>query len=348
MADPSRVHGGATARDEAVAGVARGALLDFSANINPYGPSPAMRRTLQSVCIDRYPDPFADEARDAIGARLGVPRSDLALGNGASELLWSLARACLAPGRRVLVVGPTFSEFPAAAAATGADLRVWTAPAPQFTIDLDAVGACMAGVDAVYLCAPNSPTGQSVAASAIASWAARHPAATVIVDQSFLSLSSQWSDAAVAMPTNVVRVRSLTKDHAIPGVRVGYALAAAETIARLDANRPAWTVNAYALAAVGCAVEEDSFVAVSRAQLLRDRDWLGAELTARGLSCAESMTSFLLVHVGSAATTRERLLRDHRLLVRDCTSFGLPEHIRVSARPRTEAARLVAALSEAR
>jgi histidinol-phosphate/aromatic aminotransferase/cobyric acid decarboxylase-like protein len=200
----------------------------------------------------------------------------------------------------------------------------------------------------VYLCLPNSPTGAALPAAAVAAWAARRSGVRVVLDQSFLSLSDRWADAAVAMPANVVRVRSLTKDHAIPGVRAGYALAASDVVKRIATARPAWTVSAHAAAATRTACGDDAFVARSRMRLADDRDRLHRELAALGLPVVAAAGPFLLVRVGQAAEVRDRLLRRHQMLVRDCTSFGLPDHIRVAARPRPDAERLLAALRDER
>src|SRR5690606_860620 len=95
----------------------------------------------------------------------------LVLGNGAADLLWSLARAWLAPGRRALIVEPTFSEFRAAARAAGAEVIEWRSrPERAFQVDLGEVGARAraSGASALYLCSPNTPTGGALPAAAIA------------------------------------------------------------------------------------------------------------------------------------------------------------------------------------
>jgi histidinol-phosphate/aromatic aminotransferase/cobyric acid decarboxylase-like protein len=145
----------------------------------------------------------------------------------------------------------------------------------------------------------------------------------------------------------VVCVRSLTKDLAIPGVRVGYLIAAPALVARIERARPAWTTSAAAQAAAIAASTAGAFVAASRARLLADRARLAAELAALGLCPAPSTTGFLAVRVGDARGVRARLLADHRILVRDCASFGLPDHIRLAARPAADQARVVDALARA-
>jgi histidinol-phosphate/aromatic aminotransferase/cobyric acid decarboxylase-like protein len=349
----AREHGGPREALLERLGIAPGELLDLSVNVNPYGPCLAMREAVRAAPLERYPDPAAHRARAALAAWLGVGPHEVALGNGAAELLWTIARSLLAPGDGALIVEPTFCEFRAACAAVGARLLEWrTGPERQFAVDLDAVAqAGRAGAArVVYLCVPGSPTGSAVAAADIAAWAAAQPQLAVVLDQSFLSLSERFADAAVAMPDNVVRVRSLTKDHAIPGVRVGYLIGTPALVAGLEAQRPAWTTSAAAQAAALVACEQEGFVARSRHRILADRAWLTCalerSLADRGVAITPSSTGFFLLRTGASADLQARLLARHHILVRDCRSFGLPDHLRIAAPPRPAARRFLAALGQ--
>jgi histidinol-phosphate/aromatic aminotransferase/cobyric acid decarboxylase-like protein len=113
---------------------------------------------------------------------------------------------------------------------------------------------------------------------------------------------------------------------------------------RLESLRPPWTASAPAQAAILVAVEHDGFVAECRHRLLADRDDLVARFRALGLLPLPSSTIYTLVPVAAATDLRARLLARHAVAVRDCTSFGLPGHIRLAARPCVDVDRLVAAL----
>jgi histidinol-phosphate/aromatic aminotransferase/cobyric acid decarboxylase-like protein len=146
------------------------------------------------------------------------------------------------------------------------------------------------------------------------------------------------------VPPNVVCVRSLTKDHAIPGVRIGYAIGSPALVARIEHGRAAWTTSAAAQAAAIAACQLGAFVAESRQRLLAERAELARLLTGLGLAPAPSSTGFLVIEVGDARGLRDRLLARHHLIVRDCASFGLPGHIRLAARSAGDRERLAAAL----
>jgi histidinol-phosphate aminotransferase len=342
-----RTHGGLPRGELRALGIAAEDVVDFSVSCNPYGPCAAVVDAIRAAPIERYPDPAATEAREALAAVAGVARDQIVLGNGAAELLWTLASVLVRPGDAVVIVEPAFGELRAAAKDAGARICEWRARADDgFAVDLaavgDVLGTCRARL--AYVCAPGTPTGAAVPAAGLAALAAAHPATTFVVDQSFLALSARHADADVRLPDNAICVRSLTKDHAIPGVRVGYALGASALIVRVEHGRAAWTTGAAAQAAAIAACATGSFVADSRARLLAERVQLVAMLGSLGLAAAPSSTGFVAVRTGDASGVRRRLLARHRLLVRDCSSFGLPEHIRLAARSAADRERLRAAL----
>ena len=342
-----RLHGGISAGELRALGGA-GDVLDLSASCNRYGPCPAVVEAIRAAPIDRYPDPTATGAREALAAALDTAPDRIALGNGAAELLWTLAGALVRPGSGVVIVEPTFGELRAAVDHAGGRVHEWRArPDDGFAIDLDAVGRLIRDRRAAvaYLCAPNTPAGTAIPAGAVRELAAALPDTAVILDQSFLSLSERFADAAIAQPDNVTCVRSLTKDLGIPGVRIGYAIAPPPLIARIERGRAAWTTSAAAQAAAIAACAAGEFVAASRARGLADRAQLAAALAGLGLAPAPSTTGFLAVRTGDAHRLRHRLLAHHRIAVRDCASFGLPDHVRIAAPPPGDRARLVAALA---
>lgn len=343
-----RVHGGPDLDELHAAGVTSAALLDFSVNVNPYGPTAFMREAIRNAAIDRYPDPTATLARRALAGAWNVNPANVVLGAGAAELLWAIVRTTVRPGDAVVMAEPTFSEARAAAEAVGAivhDVRATEDESfrhePGRLVEL--VKERRARL--VYLCAPNNPTGRAWPIFELAAVVRACPDALFVVDQSFLSLSERHEDAAVALPDNAVRVRSLTKDHAIPGTRVGAAIATPALANTLERLRPAWSTGAATQAAAIAAAAEQQFVADSRARLLADRTDLIEGLTSIGLAPVPSSTVFVLVRVGDAPGIRGKLLARHGLLVRDCSSFGLPHHIRVAARGVEDRTRLLTALS---
>ncbi len=196
----------------------------------------------------------------------------------------------------------------------------------------------------VSLSRPCNPTGRCIPFESLARLVASAPETTFLVDESFLSLSTHHHEASRALPANALRFRSMTKDHALAGVRLGYVLGSPELLARIDAQRPPWLVSSAALAACVAATSASEFVAHVRETLLARRENLERALHGAGYRTVASTTSFLLCEVSDADELRERLLHRHGVLVRSCRSFGLPGHLRLAARPAADVERLLAAL----
>lgn len=339
-------HGDTTAAELRALGVDPSQVLDLSVNVSSFGPSPRVLAAIHGADVVAYPDRQAAEARRALGSALGVDPATLLIGNGAAELIWCAVRALARPGDRMVIAGPTFSEAEAAAHAHGMDVvEVRARPTDAFAPPAHALSETIARLRPAlaYVCHPNNPTGQALLAHELHTLIARHPDTTFLVDQAFLSLSDRHTDASLPLPTNALVLRSLTKDHALAGLRVAYALGSPALLARLATQRPPWSVSSLALAAAAAAATEDEYLASVRTRWLTQRRELEALLTQQAIPHVPSLTVFGLVHVGDADLVRARLLSEAHVLVRSGTSFGLPEYIRVRASDQN--ARFVAALA---
>lgn len=351
-----QVHGGLPIATLRALGIDPEGVLDMSVNVNPYGPCRAVREAVASARIERYPDPGCTAAREAVAAAQGVSPGRVLLGNGATELLWALVAtfghgtgtSATAGRRGVLTAEPLFGEVARACAAHGVEhWPVWTqrdtGEAPAGDPLPSAVRRHRPAL--VYLCNPGTPVGGHRSAATLRALAAGVAPGLLVVDESFLSLSDGHGDAGVALPDNVVRIRSLTKDHTVPGVRIGYALAQEVTIEALRARLPAWSVSAAAQAVAAVACDQTEFIASCRARLRRDRLTLAGQLREVGLRPLPSTAPYLCFPHANPAALQADLLRSQRVLVRDCTSFGLRGLLRVSVRGGAERAQLMDALA---
>jgi L-threonine-O-3-phosphate decarboxylase len=321
-------------------------VLDFSVNSNPFGPPPGVWQALSQVPLDRYPDREALALRRAVAEVTGIGPAQILAGNGTAELIWLVALAYVRPNDAVLVAGPTFGEYARAARLMGARVEGWTArPETGFAFDAAELGQKLAGgaYRLVFICTPNNPTGQVLPLEILADWARTHPQTLFVVDEAYLAFVPGAPSATSLRAANVLVLRSMTKDYALAGLRLGYAAGSELVIEALRQVRPAWSVNALAQAAGVAALQDRAFLESSLAQLRAAKQALVAGLVRLGYHPADSRTHYFLMPVGGGAEFRRALLR-HGLLVRDCASFGLPGYVRVAPRRPEENARLLSGL----
>ncbi len=345
---PPVVHGSPDFDELRRLGLDPKALLDFSANINPYGPSPAVRRAVNLARLDRYPDRDACELRVTIGKSLNVRPEQILVGNGSSELIWLTAFAYLPSSDRVLVLGPTYGEYARAATLAGAGVSSYNARERDgFVLFEDSVGQELAArrPQLVFLCNPNNPTGLVLNPTVLGRWILEHPQTLFVVDESYQAFADPFASMIRLEAENVLVLRSMTKDFGLAGLRLGYAVAPKPVIEAVARVRPPWSVSVPAQAAGLAALADPEFLAQSLVKLQRAKRELYDGLRELGLRPLPSAVHFFLIPVKDAAGLRGALLR-RGILVRDAASFGLPGYLRIATRRPEENHQLLAVLRE--
>lgn len=333
-------------------------VVDFSSSINPYGPATVVERAARQAAIDRYPDRDSNGLRNTLAEHLGVDVSNIAVGNGSAELIDHLARAYLAPSDTSLIIGPTFGEYERAGRLCGARVVFWNREISGGDVSLslndlfETIGRVRPKV--IWICNPNNPTGDYLRRAGVEKLlqVVTTVEGLLIVDEAYrdLMLWEEPEDLTELLPGgNLALLRSMTKDHAIAGLRLGYVLAAPPVIQALQVAAPPWNVGAPAQAAGIASLSEpgQKHLKSSRSRMARDANHLGQELKDLGFEVIKGTANFLLVRVGNSGAdgaTLRRALLEKGLQVRDCASFGLPEYVRISVRRREECRSLISAL----
>jgi threonine-phosphate decarboxylase len=349
-ADGTPPHGGDVYRLARILGVRVEDLLDFSANINPLGYPAGVPGAMQDSLVNlvHYPDRHCLELRRDIAAYHGLSPEEALVGNGSTELIYLVVRA-LQPAR-ALIVAPAFSEYQHALEVARVPYEFHlTSEAGGFTLERPPVAS---GAELIFLANPASPSGALLRPERLLPWLAAWEAAGLFValDEAFIDFIEEASvKTHLRQFPRLIILRSFTKFFAIPGLRLGYVLAAPDLTARLAAFQEPWSVSTLAQAAGRACLKDRDYITRTRSLVAEERRHLFEELQALpGLTPFPGEANYLLVkltHGLSVPRLRERLL-SRGVIIRDASNFtGLDDrYFRVAVRRREDNHRLLAAL----
>ncbi len=352
-------HGGNLARAAREYGLPEQDLIDFSASINPLGPSPGVFRAIAENLwrIRHYPDPDCRVLINMLAEYLGMPPECIVPGNGGAELIYMLPSALKI--NRALVVAPTFSEYSAAIRAAGGETEYFCVPVEgEIYSHITELADRMAGYQAVFICNPNNPTGRLFRYDELSLLvdAASETGTMLVVDEAFMDFVDQRLESTL-MPrvvenSNLVVLYSLTKFFGIPGLRLGALVAHPGLAADLNCKRDPWRVNALAQVAAEAALGDKEHMEATMDVVRTEREYLTAALSGIcGVRPLPGAANFLLLDLSRSGKNVQELiiaLGGRGMLVRDCSNFyGLEGcYIRIAVRTRKENDRLVSALKE--
>ena len=326
--------------------------LDFSANVSPLGLPEGVARAITAALptADRYPDPLCRELRAKLALHEGVPAEQILCGNGAADLIFRLVWA--KKPRRALVTAPTFAEYATALESVGCTVeRFFLREQEDFAVTDAFCAAIRPGVDMVFLCQPNNPTGQLASPGLVEKLLRRCEAcgAILAVDECFLDFlpdADRWTAKPLLESGSLVIFKAFTKLYGMAGVRLGYCLCGDEALLeKMQAAGQPWAVSSLAQAAGIAALKETAYVDEVRALIAQQRPAMTAGLRALGLRVIDGKANYLLFR--APADLNERL-RPLGTQVRSCANYpGLgSEWYRTAVRTAPENARLLELMKE--
>jgi threonine-phosphate decarboxylase len=325
---PKRVvHGGTGKRQREKT---LGNVLDFSASVNPFPPKRDWH--FDTVDLSAYPDDSYAALKERIGSVFSRDPEEICVGNGSIEIIRVFCSVVLgrtAATRLFYTDTPTFGEYELSARLAGA----------HRTDD--------PGQAAVrFVCNPNNPTGTLLRRAELLGMldAAKKHGGILFCDEAFITLADDDESLAGTRDPGLFVLHSLTKSFAVPGLRFGFGFGDRELIEKIETARSPWCVNAFAESFAMEALLHLEDLSASRRAIRHERDRLAAGIDSLGLSCRPSSANYLLVDCGRDVSALCEDLARRNLLVRDCTSFGLPACIRIAVRTAEENNRLLEAL----
>jgi histidinol-phosphate aminotransferase len=340
-------HGGINHAELMTYGLKPEDMIDFSVCTNPFMPPPGIKEKLSQIPIEQYPDSEATEFCKELSAHLGTPVGNILAGSGTTELIRLIAMTYFRQGDPVLILEPTYGEYEIAGRMAGARLvRHRAREEDNLTTRIeDIVGLIQKHHPrGVFICNPNNPTGKYLSRRDIETITDAGEDSLFILDEAYITfVKESWNSVELAAQGNVVVLRSMTKDYGMPGLRLGYAVACQDIIRNLRRVRPPWNVNIIAQTVGTAVLKNRAYLEWSLGQIQEVKRFLANELSRLGFKVLPSDANYFLMKVGSARKFRSSLLK-HGIMVRDGTSFGLPEYVRIAPRTMPECERLIAAV----
>lgn len=331
--------------------------IRISSNENPLGPGKAAIDAILGKFPEANRYPFNSSPLDAdleiLLAKLNTAkRENVTLGVGSQEILKNAARVFLSPMKHLVIPSPTYGD-PAGFAHNQLKATVKTAPVDPKTLktDLSALLPLVKGAGMVYICNPNNPTSTINTGQQISDFVAEvrktSPTTAILFDEAYSDYVTDKSfqsaiQLALATP-NVLVAKTFSKAYGMAGVRIGYAIGQAATIAKMARWRMPYNVNTFGVAAAIASLKDPAHIKEEAARNTAVRDFTVKTLADLGFHSADSQTNFIFTDIGktmTAAAFRDACAKQGIMVGRDFpplekqwarTSIGTMEEMQKAA-----------------
>ncbi len=354
-----RLHGGRIWEIARESGIDPKEILDFSANINPLGPSSraisAIRENLWR--LPHYPERDSTTLRERIAREYSTTLDNITVGNGSTEIIHLFAESNIREKGKVIIPQPTFAEYEAATRRFGGQPQFVITTSDSLALPMERIfKETSPDIQAAFICNPNNPTGELIEKNRILEIVekAEREDIQVLVDETFIEFSEE-PETLIHLASkfhNLMVVRSFTKIFALTGLRIGFGVGHKSMIKEILRRKIPWNVNCLAEAAVLASLDDKDYIRKSKMIIQREREYLQEQLyEIPGLTPFPTQTNFLLISTEGTGQTSHEIqtsLLGKGVIVRDCSSFrGLGDFfIRVAVRQREQNEKLIKALSE--
>jgi threonine-phosphate decarboxylase len=353
--EPALLHGGQIRQIADRFGVSTSNLLDFSANVNPEGPPPSVTTALlralnEPSILMNYPDLEETELRQSLARYAGVRTENVAVANGFVPLFESTLQILAI--RDCLVPVPAFVEYRRTLERSRVEM-IPHLPATESDFRFHSSRLFDKRCDAILLANPQNPSAVLSSRDTLLRIVERAAelAVYVLLDEAFIDFRPEASLARdIERFPNLIVFRSVTKFFGMAGLRVAYAVASQGSCKQIQDAVAPWSITSLASLAAAIAVQDEPYAQNTIALNRIRRDQMDAAIRRLGIHVYPSCANFLLVRLPSSIESQgfwESLIRNHRIVLRDCANYeGLGDgHLRTAVRTHADNDRLIEALA---
>ena len=293
--------------------------VNFSTNIHQGVDHSNLMRHLGTCTrpLSNYPEPEPRSVEARLALNHNIDADNVIVTNGATESIYLIARKKAGSDSEIVV--PTFREYQDACKMFGHNVSFIT----EQNFYSGKRPDCRDGI--VWLCNPNNPTGKVFARDYLLDLIDSMPGKLFVIDQAYADYATAkvLSIADVTSRHNVIMLHSLTKQFAIPGLRIGYAIASATIVSGLKKLRMPWAVNSFAIEAAHYLLNHADEYRIDPTMLNNEARRIASALKRLGISSGPTDCNFILCRLPrpTSAHLKKWLVEQHGLLIRDASNF---------------------------
>ena len=323
-------------------GVKKEDIIKLGSNENPWGPSPKVKEAIEAELanINRYPESDLNELKKEFARYSNVkPEQIIVGGDGADEILDTLAKTFIEPGDEFIVPLPSYMYYEFLFKPYGAIPNYAKWNLETNTLDLDSVlDAINEKTKMLFLCTPNNPTGALISQDdlrAILDKTNKSKGgvcdAVVVIDEAYFEYSETTNVNLLDEYDNIFILRTMSKVMGLAGMRIGYGISSEEIIEFMHRIKPVFSLTKLSYVAALTTIKDTEYIEKSIRDGIESRDFLYDEISKmKSVKVYKSYSNFMLIDIHNTGFTAAELTREFMkrgMIVRDCTSFrGLDEY----------------------
>lgn len=327
-------HGSDLEKIQEIYGVRKEDVVNFAANVNPFGISSSLKDELASNLdvISSYPDRDYTLLRKSIGEYCNANPEHIVVGNGSTELI-SIMAQFLEP-QSALILSPTYSEYSREVGLAGGQVCYFELKeTDDFSLDMDALFDEMnKKYDMLVICNPNNPTSGALHHAQLRTIFeyAKKVGTFIVIDETYVEFARDYKDITAVTLTeeysNFIVLRGVSKFFAAPGLRLGYAVTSnQELLDTIRKKQNPWTVNSLAEQAGILMFKDTEYIKRTQELMWQEQDRMYEIFAAsKDYKPYKANANFILLKILNpdldASTLFDRCIRQG-LMIRNCSSF---------------------------
>ncbi|MBM7604417.1 histidinol-phosphate aminotransferase [Metabacillus crassostreae] len=311
-------------------------VVKLASNENPYGCSPKAKQAIMDE-LDQlaiYPDGYSASLRTRVAKHVNVNEEELIFGNGSDEVVQIICRALLNPEKNTVMATPTFPQYKHNAVIEGSEVREVPLVNGDHNLN-EMLGEIDENTTVVWVCTPNNPTGTYVTSDSLLHFLSKVPKhVLVVVDEAYYEyvMAEDYPDTVSLLKeySNLMILRTFSKAYGLASLRIGFGVANAELIRKIEPAREPFNTSRVAQAAAIASLDDPEFVEDCREKNKKGLKQFYEFCENLNLDYYPSEGNFILIDFNRDSDEVFQALLEKGYIVRSGNALGFPTHLRIT------------------